>query len=65
MLDNDKDLFDNDDVDPVLLNMFQVSFMKPLREKAKTYYQEGHLLERPFLKQFSQHSLDKNSNICV
>jgi hypothetical protein len=32
--------------------------MKPLGEEAKKYCRAGHLLERPFLKQFHQHSID-------
>ena len=50
LLDNNQDAFE-DGVDPVLLNVFQASFMKPLGEEAKKYCQAGHLLERPFLKQ--------------
>ena len=35
MLDNDEDPFNNDDeVDSVLTNIFQASFMKPLGEEA-------------------------------
>ena len=66
MLDNDEDPFNNDEdeVDPVLMNIFQASFMKPLGEEAKKYCREGHLLERPFLKQFHQHCLDETINTC-
>ena len=32
--------------------------MKPLGEEAKKYCREGHILERPFLKQFHKHSQD-------
>ena len=56
MLENDEDPYDNDSVDPVLLNLFQASFMKPLGDEAKKYCREGLLLERPFLEQFHKHS---------
>ena len=44
MLDNDEDPFNNDDdeVDPILMNTFQASCIKPLGEDSKNYYQEGH-----------------------
>jgi hypothetical protein len=32
--------------------------MKPLGEEAKKYCRVGHLLERPFLEQFRQHSME-------
>ena len=63
LLDNNQDAFE-DDVDPVLLNVFQASFMKPLGEEAKKYCRAGHLLERPFLKQLHQHCFDKTINTC-
>ena len=47
-----------DGVDPVLLELFISSYMKPLSDEAKIYCREGHALERPFLKQFHQHSVD-------
>jgi hypothetical protein len=46
-----------DAVDPVLLDIFKASKMKPLGEEAKKYCRAGHLLERPFLEQFYQHSV--------
>jgi hypothetical protein len=57
LLDNDEDPHDNE-IDPVLLDIFKASKMKPLGEEAKKYCRAGHLLERPFLEQFHQHSLD-------
>ncbi|OEU09246.1 hypothetical protein FRACYDRAFT_248581 [Fragilariopsis cylindrus CCMP1102] len=47
---------DVDTVDPVLLDIFKASKMKPLKDEAKAYCRQGHLLERPFLEQFHQHS---------
>jgi len=49
---------EEDAVDPVLLDIFKASKMKPLGEEAKKYCRAGHLLERPFLEQFHQHSLE-------
>jgi hypothetical protein len=63
LLENDKDPYDDDDdddenaVDPVLFDIFKASKMKPLGEEAKRYCRAGHLLERPFLEQFYQHSV--------
>jgi hypothetical protein len=45
-------------VDHVLLDIFKASKMKPLGEEAKNYCRADHLLERPFLKQLHQHSLE-------
>jgi hypothetical protein len=59
LLDNDEEPYDEEDaVDPVLLDIFKASKMKPLGEEAKKYCRAGHLLERPFLEQFHQHSLE-------
>ena len=56
---NDEDPFAGDDeVDPLLLDILKASKMKPLGDDAKKYCREGHLLERPFLEQFHQHSQD-------
>jgi hypothetical protein len=55
--DDDEDE-DEDTVDPVLLDIFKASKMKPLGEEAKKYCRAGHLLECPFLKQFHQHSME-------
>ncbi|OEU14444.1 hypothetical protein FRACYDRAFT_240987 [Fragilariopsis cylindrus CCMP1102] len=63
-LNNNQDPYDGeeddeddvDTVDPVLLDIFKASKMKPLKEEAKAYCRQGHLLERPFLVQFHQHS---------
>ncbi|OEU05678.1 hypothetical protein FRACYDRAFT_258685, partial [Fragilariopsis cylindrus CCMP1102] len=49
---------EDDAVDPVLLDIFKASKMKPLSEEAKKYCRQGHLLERPFLEQFHQHSVE-------
>jgi len=45
-----------DTIDPVLLQVFKASFMKPLKDDAKKYCRKGHELERPFLEQFFEHS---------
>ena len=65
MLEDNEDPFDNDEVDPVLHDILKASKLKPLGDEAKKYCREGHLLERPFLKQFHQHCLDKTINTCV
>jgi hypothetical protein len=57
LLVNNGDPYD-DEIDPVLLDIFKASRMKPLGEEAKKYCRAGHLLERPFLKQFHQHSME-------
>ncbi|OEU22028.1 hypothetical protein FRACYDRAFT_232182 [Fragilariopsis cylindrus CCMP1102] len=62
-LNNNQDPYDDDEddedtVDPVLLDIFKASKMKPLKEEAKAYCRQGHLLELPFLKQFHQHSME-------
>ena len=64
MLVDDKDPFDNDEVDPLLHDILKALKMKPLGDKAKKYCREGHLLERPFLEQFHKHCLDENINTC-
>ena len=64
MQEDNKDPFDNDEVDPVLHEILKASKLKPLGDEAKKYYREGHLLERPFLKQFHQHCLDETVNTC-
>ena len=62
-LNNNQDPYDGEDdddddtVDPVLLDIFKASKMKPLKEEAKAYCRQGHLLERPFIEQFHQHSI--------
>ena len=56
--DDDDDSNDEDTVDPVLLDIFKASKMKPLKEEAKAYCRQGHLLERPFLEQFHRHSME-------
>ena len=43
-------------IDPVLLQVFRASFMRPLKDEAKKYCRQGHALERPFLQQFFEHS---------
>jgi hypothetical protein len=64
-LNNNQDPYDDDEnededtVDPVLLDILKASKMKPLGEEAKKYCQAGHLLERPFLEQFHQHSIGR------
>jgi hypothetical protein len=55
LLENDEH---DDGIDPVLLDIFKASKMKPLGEEAKKYCRAGHLLERPFLEQFHQHSIE-------
>jgi hypothetical protein len=61
-LNNNQDPYDDDEdedtLDPVLLDIFKASKMKPLGEEAKKYCRAGHLLERPFLEQFHQHSIE-------
>jgi hypothetical protein len=57
LLENNEEPND-DEIDPVLLDIFKASKMKPLGEEAKKYCRAGHLLERPFLEQFHQHSLE-------
>jgi hypothetical protein len=59
-LNNNQDPYygeEGDEIDPVLLDIFKASKMKPLGEEAKKYCRAGHLLERPFLEQFYQHSV--------
>ena len=56
LLENNEEPND-DEIDPVLLDIFKASKMKPLGEEAKKYCRAGHLLERPFLEQFHQHSV--------
>jgi hypothetical protein len=60
-LNNNQDPYDGEEddeiIDPVLLDIFKASKMKPLGEEAKKYCRAGHLLERPFLEQFHQHSV--------
>ena len=57
LLENNEEPND-DEIDPVLLDIFKASKMKPLGEEAKKYCRAGHLLERPFLEQFHQHSIE-------
>ena len=58
MLKDNKDPFDNDEVDPVLHDILKASTLKPLGDEVTKYCLEGHLLERPFLEQFYNHSQD-------
>ena len=50
MLEDNKDPFDNDEVDPVLHDILKASKLKPLGDEAKKNSWEGQLLEGPFLK---------------
>ena len=49
LIDQGEDPY-RDGVDPVLLELFRSSYMKPLSDEAKRYCREGHALERPFLE---------------
>jgi len=46
----------SDEVDPVLLEVFKASYMKPLKKEAKEYCRQGHELERPYMEELFEHS---------
>lgn len=48
--------YQDNEVDPVLVQVLRASFMRPLKGDAKEYCRKGHLMESVFMEQIVEHS---------